>query len=389
MPLGRRLGRWSKIAALLLLAALLAGWRILIFRLEHTAPPSGPPPPVCGRYEPAYAQAVEKARLQVHGLMEERRIPGISAAAAVDGRVVWSEGFGYADRRTRRRVCPDVRFRIASVSKPLTATAVALLYQRGKLDLDAPVQRYVPGFPDKGHVITARLLAGHLGGIRHYHGPSEELNTTPYASVTESLRIFQNDPLIARPGTVFRYSSWGYTLLSAVVEGASGEDFPSFVKRHVLEPLRMERTMPEQAGMAASKVAAFYDLLPGGEIAEAPMVDMSPKWAAGGFLSTAEDLVRLGVAYTRTDFLQRRTIELLWTPQSRQFVVGYGMGWMVARDLHLRRAAFHFGATVGGTSFLVVYPDRKVSVAVLANLGHARFPFARLMGIINPFLEGR
>src|SRR6058998_493605 len=115
----------------------------------------------------AYAATVARERMLVCERLANR-IPGVQVAVSVNGKLVWSEGFGYADAARKRPVTRETQFRIGSVSKPLTATAVALLYEQGKLDLDAPVQRYVPSFPDKGHPITTRLLAGHLAGIRHY-----------------------------------------------------------------------------------------------------------------------------------------------------------------------------------------------------------------------------
>ncbi len=115
------------------------------------------------------------------------------------------------------------------------------------------------------------------------------------------------------------------------------------------------------------------------------------KWAAGGFLSTAEDLVRFGSAHMapmNKGFLKPETLELLFAPRTGPAgVLGYGLGWMTARDLHLRRAHFQFGAASGGTSVFVIYPEQSVCMAIVCNLGHARFPFARLMGVVNPFLS--
>jgi serine beta-lactamase-like protein LACTB, mitochondrial len=135
-----------------------------------------------------FAAAIDQARkvaLEIAG----RGIPGVSVAVAKDGVIVWSEGFGFADLEQRVPVWPSTRFRIGSVSKPLTADAVALLYQQGRLDLDAPVQRYVPSFPDKGYPITTREVAGHLAGIWHYK-EGEFDNPRHFASVLESLAIF-------------------------------------------------------------------------------------------------------------------------------------------------------------------------------------------------------
>src|SRR3989449_2969074 len=164
-------------------------------------------------------------------------------SVGVDGNLVWSEGFGYADVARKVPVTAETQFRIGSVSKPLTATAVALLYEQGKLDLDAPVQRYVPSFPDKGRPITTRQLAGHLAGIRHYRGDEFLLNRH-FNTVLEGLTIFQGDALLFPPGTKFSYSTYGWNLISAVVEGAAGEDFLRYMSPDLFPPLGMTPTPP-------------------------------------------------------------------------------------------------------------------------------------------------
>ena len=169
------------------------------------------------------------------------RPPGMSVAVAVDGKLVWAEGFGLADLEQCVPATPKTKFRIGSTSKPLTSAAAALLYEQGRIDLDAPIQRYVPSFPDKGQVITTRELLGHIGGIRHYNAAEEIENQKQYSSVTESLARFKDDPLIAPPGTKRRYSTYGYVLVSAVIEGASGQDFLTFMHDRVFLPLACER----------------------------------------------------------------------------------------------------------------------------------------------------
>src|SRR5579862_7980256 len=156
-------------------------------------------------HEKDYSQAEQNARAVAKELLG-RGIPGLSLAVAVDGHIVYSEGFGYADLEERVPVWPTTKFRIGSVSKPLTAIALAQLVEAGKLDLDAPVQKYVPSFPDKGAVITTRMLAGHLGGIRHYQDDEFKIQQH-YANVLDGLKIFENDPLVSPPGTKFNYSS--------------------------------------------------------------------------------------------------------------------------------------------------------------------------------------
>ena len=311
-------------------------------------------------------------------------IPGFALAVAVDGRIVWSEAFGYADLAAKRPTTPATQFRIGSVSKPLTADAIAQLYEQGKLDLDAPVQRYVPTFPDKGVPVTTRLLGGHLAGIRHYQG-NEFLLNQRYATVTAGLAIFENDSLIAPPGTRFSYSSYGFNLISAVVEGASGgEQFLTYVSRHILKPLHMTSTAPDKNDSLIPNRTRFYERDSSGNFVVAPTVDNSYKWGGGGFLSTAEDLVRFGSAHLQPGYLKAATLELLFTPQHTTSgqATEYGIGWFIATDTLGHRYVFHGGGSVGGTTAFGVDRDSRVVFALVTNLSDARLDAAREIQLV-------
>jgi len=208
-PGSRRRTKERLLILLFVALALTIGvWRLLIFISERTAPLAGAALPVCGAEPPGdrYAKARAEAGDQVQGLMEERHIPGLTVAVALDGQMLWSEGFGYAGQEDRIPACPDTQFRIASISKPLTAAAAALLYEQGKLDLNAPIQRYVPTFPDKGEPITALELATHRSGIVDRRDPDAP-SATHYERVIDSLERFKDAPLASKPGTRYSYSS--------------------------------------------------------------------------------------------------------------------------------------------------------------------------------------
>ncbi|MGI9076972.1 MAG: serine hydrolase domain-containing protein [Gemmatimonadaceae bacterium] len=315
-----------------------------------------------------YAGAIAKARAFVRDSMAKGQVQGMSVAVAIDGKVVWSEGFGLADVENGVRVTPSTKLRIGSVSKSITAVAAALLVQSGKLDLDTQVQRYVPTFPDKRYAVTPRQLGGHLGGVRHYIG-DEMMSMRPYRSVTAGLTMFKDDSLIHPPGTRYLYSSHGFNLLSAVVEGASGEPFLPFIRRSVLQPLGMRSTTAEHPDSLIEHRARYYVRATDGSLLNAPYVDNSYKWAGGGFLSTPEDLVRFGSALLRPGFLNQESLTLLFTSQQTLDgkETGYGIGWHVGADSVLGRTIAHAGGSVGANAYLVMYPDRRMVVAMLAN----------------------
>jgi CubicO group peptidase (beta-lactamase class C family) len=322
--------------------------------------------------------------------MEREGLPGLSVAVGVAGQVVYSEGFGLADLENRVPVTPLTRFRIGSVSKSVTSVALGLLAEQGRLDLDAPVQRYVPSFPEKRWPITSRQVAGHLAGIRHYLG-TENLLARRWPSVTAGLEIFSADSLLFEPGTKYQYSSYGWNLLSAVVEGAAGESFLAYMRRAIFEPLGAPGLVAEHTDSIIPYRARFYERGADGALRNAPFVDNSYKWAGGGFLGSTEDLVRFGFGVMKPGLLQQRTIDMLFASQRLRdgTATDYGIGWGVAADSAGRRMVAHTGGSVGGRAVLLLYPDHDVVVAMLANAQHAPMSVANAALIARHWLAGR
>lgn len=325
-----------------------------------------------------HAQApgrAEEARRFASALRQEVKSPGLQAAVAVGGQVVWAEGFGEADAEGRVPVSPESRFRLGSISKLFTAAAVARLAEAGKLDLDAPVQRYVPAFPEKDHPVTPRQLAGHLAGIRHYAPPDFLRPPKRYARVADGLEIFQGDPLLFPPGSKYFYTSYGYNLLGAVVEGASGNDFWTTIDEQVLRPLHLTATGADDPERIIPGRVRFYARGADGALKNERPIDSSSKWPSAGFLSTASDLVRFASAHVADGYLKPETRALLFTSMktSAGEETGVGLGWRIGTDAAGRRFYHHGGAIDGGRAFLLVYPEEKIAVALLANLSGARF----------------
>jgi serine beta-lactamase-like protein LACTB len=333
---------------------------------------------VAGELAPVSAgleDAVGRARAYVQKEVAPK-VPGLSLAVGADGKIVWSEGFGFKDLETKAPVTPTTRFRIGSISKSLTSVGLALLVERGQLDLDAPVQRYVADFRDNGAPITTRLLGGHLAGIRHYRG-NEMLMNRPFANAHAALAIFENDPLEAPPGTKFIYSTYGWTLISAVMESAAHEEFLRYMDKNVIQPLGLTHTHADRKDMADPECTQFYESNAQGKFVVAPPVDNSYKWAGGGYLSTPEDLVHFGSALLKPGFLKERSLALLFTPQetSDGKPTGYGIGWFIRKDAQGHRIIIHTGGSIGGTSFLLLQPETKTVVALACN--HTTEPFSK------------
>jgi serine beta-lactamase-like protein LACTB len=319
----------------------------------------------------AYRREIASVRPLVPKMKRAFAAPGVSIAIAADGKLVWSESCGFADVAHRRPVARTTQFRIGSLSKPLTAATVARLAQQGRLALDAKISKYVPAFPRGDGVPTLRQLGGHLGGIRHYEG-GESISTRHYNSVLDSLRVFIDDPLVASPGTEYHYSSYGFDLLGAAVERASGANFADAVGQELLTPLHMQATT---VGHRLRDASRFYEVTGARRARPAPRIDLSDRYPSGGFLSTADDLVRFAIGVTNPSFLDARSQALLFTSQRTRAgeATGYGFGFEVG-DSPVGPVAGHTGNVVGGTAFLLIHPRTRVVVAMTTNVGFVTAP---------------
>lgn len=316
---------------------------------------------------PRHRQAIERSRELLRGVLE--LYPGTTVAVAVDDEIVWSAGFGFADVRRKAPVSSRTQFRIHQISECLTATAALRLAEEGRLDLESPVQRHVPSFPEKGAVITPRLLAAHLSGIREFN-EEERAGRRHCASLEEAVRSFAGDPLARHPESAFLHSGPGYALLSAVVAGAGGQRFSEVIEEQILRPAGMTGTALEDARGAGAARSSFYERVFLGILRLAPPVDTSCWFGAGGYLSTAEDLARFGMRLLGGELLRRETLPLLFTPQRtrRGESTGHGLGFQVAMDAGGRRRLLQNGRTAGGRSALVLVPEARIAVALLANI---------------------
>jgi CubicO group peptidase (beta-lactamase class C family) len=318
---------------------------------------------------PEYRRAISADHGLLRRLHEGLGAPGLSLTVAARGKIVWSVSCGYADLKSRRLATAHTRFRVGSVSKTLTAAALARYAENGRVDLDASVDRYVD-FPSHGGAITLRRLAGHLAGIRHYESRAEAVNGRHFASISATLAVFAGDPLVAEPGTRFSYSSYGYDVIGAALERVSGRDFASLMHEAVLAPAHMRETTLATAPRAAR--ATFYEIENSGAVRVAPSIDLSDRLPAGGFLSTADDLARFGVRLSDGTLVGKETAEMMFRSQRTKAgeKTGYGMGFEV-HPSPFGLFVGHAGAVAGGTAALVIHVKTGTVLALTTNLGYA------------------
>lgn len=289
-----------------------------------------------------------------------------------DGKLVWSEAMGRAGFWPSQPLTTETRMRIGSVSKVFTAVAAARLAESGRMDLDAPVQRYVPEFPVKPWPVTIRQLATHTSGIRQYDFSSlkDSNSTKHYARLSDALATFASDPLVSRPGTTFHYSSLAFNLLGVAVERAGAEPYPQAVERLTTEPLGMTHSEIDDGAATMACRSQFSTILGGWLRVPAPPRDASDYYPSGGMLSTAEDLAEMADGVMRGGAVSAATLALFTTPArlSNGRASGYGFGWEVGRDASGAVTWYgHGGTTNGAYASVRYYPRERVTVAAIAN----------------------
>jgi serine beta-lactamase-like protein LACTB len=333
---------------------------------------------------PQWAGAVEQGRRIVRAGLTEQNLPGLSVAVGVDGDVVWAEGFGWGDLENRVPIAPDLKFRIGTASTALTSAAVGLLLEEGRLKPDEVIQTYVPAFPHKQWPVTLRHLMGHLAGVGNDGGDEGPLLSMRCERPVDALAPFADRPLLFEPGTQYRYSSYGWILVSAAVEAAANEPFLTFMRKRIFEPLGLRDTMADSAAKPIPNRSTPY--FP--RFAADPRyglhlmrpIDYSCYAGSGVFLSTPSDLVRFGMAINRGGLLQPATVQLLQTSQrlASEQETGYGLGWdieTVTLAGRQTRSVGHDGTTLGGTvASLMTFPEQGIVVSVTSNISYADTP---------------
>ncbi len=372
------------VAAVGLLLTIALG--ILPMYMRYTATPLHEKPqsaPSVTHSEPSkqWTEAVDRGRQIMRAGLSEQNLPGLSVAVGVGGDIVWAEGFGWADIDKRAPVTPVTRFRIGTASKVLTSAAVGMLLEKDRLKLDEEIQTYVPQYPKKQWPVRLRQLMGHVAGVRTDGGDEGPLFSQRCERPVEGLPVFADRTLLFEPGMQYRYSNYGWILVSAAAEAAAGEPFLTFMRKQIFEPLGMNRTRAESTTIEIPDRATFY--FP--RFAANPRyglhlmreLDLSCYAGSMAFLSTPSDLVRFGLAINSGKLLQPATVRLLQTsqrlPSGKE--TGYGLGWdleTVTLTGEQTLAVGHDGESLGGNvvSFMT-FRKHGIVVAVMSNISYA------------------
>ena len=330
----------------------------------------------CNTTNSATQQKIDKANEKAVQFLADQQIPGMAISVSQNGKMIWSKGFGYADVASKKKVNPSTtQFRVASISKTLTALAMAKLVEEEKLDLNENINTYIPDFPKKKYDFTVRQVGGHIAGIRHYDytNNENELFNVKKMSIVEGLDIFKNDSLLFKPGSKYNYSTYGWNLLSVVVQNAANKDFIEYMNVAVFNPLKMKSTTIGLVDKEMPNRTAFY-IKENNKVILGPKVSNEYKAAGGGFISTTEDLILFGEEIINPTIVSKNTlaefVKSQETDKGKKTNYGIGFGVKTVKSNTLRYS--HSGGGIGATAFLLVYPEKKLVITILTNLSQVK-----------------
>lgn len=313
--------------------------------------------------------SISQSERYVSEFMEAHHVPGMQIAVSYKNEWVWSKSFGYSNLELEIPVTPLSKFRIASVSKPVTAVLTAYLYQNGIVDIDASVNNYFGELSNGCWNFTIRQLMAHAAGVRHYH-PNDVNYTQYHSSITDGLHIIANDTLLFEPGSRFSYSSYGYNIIAGTIERVTGQAFSDLVEDSLFTPLNMLQSTIDHPYKIIPNRTSGYQLNGEGEVINAAFFDNRYKIPAGGMLSTAEDLVQFGNALLYGDYLSAECKELLFTPfvYHDEKESDTGFGWVTTADDQGNKLYGHLGGITGGCAAIMIYPEKELVIVWLGNL---------------------
>ena len=314
---------------------------------------------------------IQTIRGLVDKIMTTHKVPGATFAIGLNDQIAWSEGFGFADIENHVKASPDTAYRTASIGKAMTATAALQLAERHKLDLDVPIQKYCPRYPEKKFPVTARDLISHTSGVRHYEGPNvdaELFNTRHYDHVSDSIDLIKDDPLKQQPGEDMLYTTWGYVVLGCVLEGATQQEYRALMPQAIFDPAGMSSTRDDDPRAIIPNRARGY-IFENDELKNSRWSDMSSKMAAGGWVSTAPDLVRFMNAWMEGRLVSEPTMKQMLEPYKlrKGTIDNFGLGLFID-DYHGMKSGLYGGGTAQVSALIFFVPEKRLAVAGMFNL---------------------
>jgi D-alanyl-D-alanine carboxypeptidase len=303
---------------------------------------------------------IGRAEAYIGAYVKQGKFSG-AVLIAKDGKPVLRKAYGLADREWEIPNTPDGKFRIGSITKQFTALAVLQLVDAGKVKLDDPVKKYYEGAPPTWEKITVHHLLSHTSGIPSYTGlPNFFRDKSREPLKPEGIvKLTQDKPLEFEPGTKYAYNNTGYVLLGYIIEKVSGQDYATYMRTHIFEPLGMQNSGYDSHTTILKKRVRGYS--PDGK--NAAYLDMSLPFSAGALYSTVDDLLIWDQALTSGKLVSKESYEKMFTP----VLNNYAYGWVV-NTFGGRKEMGHGGGINGFNTFFIRYPAEQVAIAVFSNI---------------------
>lgn len=303
-------------------------------------------------------------------ILEKYNIPGLSAGIAKNGKIIWTGVAGHKDIDHQQQVDSTTIFRTASISKAITATAIFQLVEKGKLDLNAPIQQYLPDYPtSKKGTITILHLLSHTSGISHYKG-NENRHFIHYPNLNAATQLFENRRLLNKPGKKYRYTSYGYTILGAIIEKVTGQSFGEYLHQHIFKIVGMQTARLDNRKEKDINQAELYQLKEGQIIKEVSN-DLSLIYPAGGINMSATDLLKFVLAFENGQLITRASKErMLQAPVFNGKILNEhgALGWDIWTDPNFGKGYSKVGGQAGASSLVLHLRDKQLTVVLLSNL---------------------
>ncbi|MGF7139427.1 serine hydrolase domain-containing protein [Roseimarinus sediminis] len=315
-----------------------------------------------------YKEAIVEGQQELRQYLLTSFTPGASVAVAHKGELLWSQGAGLANKELDVKVDRFTKFRIGSNSQLLTSYLVAQLHQQGKLHLDSSFYHYVPDFPKKEYDFSPLMLGANVAGFYETNASYIQYLDS-LKTFREFLGVFDSKPLMYEPGAHYARSDYGIALLAVLAEEVSSLPYSKLVKEYVIDTLALEHTLADMPLIITENRSAPYDLDYIARLVNARPVNLMPFLPVQGFLSTPEDLVKLGQQMVKPGFFNEETLRRMTTRYrlSDGREINYGFGWIITSDRFGRKVYGSIGRTIGGASMVMVYPEQELVVAMCSN----------------------
>ncbi len=325
---------------------------------------------------PGHAQESPKAREAnelLAALISQSGVTGAAAGYAVQGKTAWKNAAGYRCAEGQAPFTDSTRTRTASIAKSMTAVAIMQLVEQGRIDLDLPVQTYLPDFPKKkAGEITVRHLLAHTSGIGQYQSDKEAESQTDFPDLEAAMAVFEDRDLLFQPGTSFYYTTYGYVVLGRIIEVVSGHSYETYLQKNIWDVAGMAHTGVEKIPANSQNRSCLYQKYKR-KTKAATQNNLSNRVPGGGLYTTLKDMIRFGNAVVENRLIKAETLEQMTRSQFDQKAGNpYGLGWFLyGPPPHESVVIGHSGEQTGAATQIMLIPKSKTVVVVLANTSGA------------------